>query len=151
MVIMASPRSDSISSPKKGGGWKQDYPNAFIPGRALADQPTIFFTTKMPDGYQRALCSSYILDGKCRFEAKGETCLYAQHGGHPQQPSKAMIEAVKKRAEDWTARKGKWNAKNGKSGGAQQKHRENREKTSWPQMTPIGDLDTVAGSSFYVW
>ena len=23
MVIMASPRSDSISSPKKGGGWKQ--------------------------------------------------------------------------------------------------------------------------------
>ena len=101
----------------KGGGWKQDYPNAFIPGRALADQPTIFFTTKMPDGYQRALCTSYILDGKCRFEAKGETCLYAQHGGHPQQPSKAMIEAVKKRAEDWTARKGKWNAKNGKFGG----------------------------------
>ena len=96
-----------------GGKGKVPYPSGYIEGRTLEEQPTAFFEAKLPDGYQRALCTSFILDGKCKH---GDQCVYAKYGGHPANPSKAMIEAVQERLKQWKARKGK-SGGTGKSGG----------------------------------
>ena len=50
----------------------------------LRSQPASWFTEIRPDGHQRALCESFIIDGKC---SHGTDCIFGQHGGHPANPT----------------------------------------------------------------
>ena len=50
----------------------------------------------LTDGYQRALCTSFILDHKC---ANGADCHYAKHGGHPAEISDRMRNVVQARRD----------------------------------------------------
>ena len=84
----------------------------------LEDRPPGFFTAMQDDGYQRGLCLTHCLDGKCKF---GDQCVMSKHGGHPQLPipddMKRALTKRREKANAWLEKKKKFNrgGKGGKS------------------------------------
>ena len=68
----------------------------------LEDQPVTFFKAPQEDGYQKAMCTSFILDGKCQW---GNDCIYALHGGHPARVTDEMKRAIQARKDQKKAKK----------------------------------------------
>ena len=88
------------SKGKEKGGDASKNPPAGKGSFRIEDQPPTFFTEKQADGYQRALCSSFILTGTCKW---GDDCVYAKHGGHPARVTdelKKVLEARNARSAE---------------------------------------------------
>ena len=62
----------------------------------LKAKPATYFTQILEDGHQRALCESYVLEGKC---AHGSECIFGSHGGHPGTVTDAMKKIAKARRD----------------------------------------------------
>ena len=59
----------------------------------LRAKPTSYFTDIQSDGQPRALCESFVLQGKC---SHGKECIFGSHGGHPA----VVTEDMKRVARD---------------------------------------------------
>ena len=114
-------KGDEEPAPKKGPPKGGEHEEKRKPRKSveqlLSEKPPSWFTDIQHDGQPRALCSGWVLHGKCERE-KGK-CIFAQHGGHPQRDkiTDEMKRVVQKRLDDAKKKREEKKGKKGKGKG----------------------------------